>query len=179
MAICEWNPPVTNGFPHKKTIMWNAFPCNEVVMTKIVHYFKETNTHLYREIILLTHWGWVTHIRANRLTIIGLSNGLWPGRRQAIIWTNAGILLIGPLGTNLSGILIKIYTFSIRKMQLKTSPGKWRPFCLGLNVLNKLVELIKTLWPGDAIRRHKSGGHLIKKDGLTRYGDSHVKDKTS
>ena len=26
--------------------------------------------------------------------------------------------------------------------------------------------------------RH-SGGRLNKKDGLTRYGDSHVKDKTS
>ena len=25
----------------------------------------------------------------------------------------------------------------------------------------------------------KSGGRLNKKDGLTRYGDSHVKDKTS
>ena len=24
-----------------------------------------------------------------------------------------------------------------------------------------------------------SGGRLNKKDGLTRYGDSHVKDKTS
>ena len=24
-----------------------------------------------------------------------------------------------------------------------------------------------------------SGGHLNKKDGLTRYGNSHVKDKTS
>ena len=24
-----------------------------------------------------------------------------------------------------------------------------------------------------------AGGHLNKKDGLTRYGDSHVKDKTS
>ena len=25
----------------------------------------------------------------------------------------------------------------------------------------------------------ETGGHLNKKDGLTRYGDSHVKDKTS
>ena len=25
----------------------------------------------------------------------------------------------------------------------------------------------------------QSGGRLNKKDGLTRYGDSHVKDKTS
>ena len=28
-----------------------------------------------------------------------------------IIWTNAGILLIGPLGTNFSEILIEIYIF--------------------------------------------------------------------
>ena len=29
------------------------------------------------------------------------------------------------------------------------------------------------------ITTKKSGGRLNKKDGLTRYGDSHVKDKTS
>ena len=51
---------------------------------------------------MLTHWGQVTHICVNKLTIIGSDNGLPPGRRQAIIWTNAGILLIGPLGTNFS-----------------------------------------------------------------------------
>ena len=28
-------------------------------------------------------------------------------------------------------------------------------------------------------RRKDPGGRLNKKDGLTRYGDSHVKDKTS
>ena len=56
----------------------------------------------------LTHWGRVTHICVNKLTIIGSDNGLSPGRRQAIIWTNAGILLIGPLGTNFSEILIEI-----------------------------------------------------------------------
>ena len=32
------------------------------------------------------------------IIIIGSDNGFSPGRRQAIIWTNAGILLIGPLG---------------------------------------------------------------------------------
>ena len=31
------------------------------------------------------------------VTVIGSDNGLSPGRRQAIIWTNAGILLIGSL----------------------------------------------------------------------------------
>ena len=34
--------------------------------------------------------------------IIGSDNGLSPGRRQAIIWTNAGILLIGSLGERTS-----------------------------------------------------------------------------
>ena len=71
----------------------------------------------------------------SNLTIIGSDNGLSPGRRQAIIWINAGILLIGPLGTNFNEILIEIQTFSFRKIHLKMSSGKWRPFCLGLNVL--------------------------------------------
>ena len=44
-------------------------------------------------------------------------------------------LLIGPLGTNFSEILIEILTFSFKKMRLKESSAKWRPFCLGLNVL--------------------------------------------
>ena len=57
----------------------------------------------------LTHWGRVTHIYVSKLTNINLNNGLSPGRRQAIIWTSAGILLIGPLGTNFSEILVEIY----------------------------------------------------------------------
>ena len=84
---------------------------------------------------LLTHWGRVTHICISKLTIIGSDDGLSPGRRrQAIIWTIDGILLIEPLGTMFSEIFIEIYTFSFRKMHLKMSSGKWRPFCLGLNV---------------------------------------------
>ena len=83
----------------------------------------------------LTHWGRVTHISVNKLTIIGSDNGLSPGRRQAIIWTNTGILLIAPLGTNFSEILIWIQTFSSKKMHLKMTSAKLRPFCLGLNVL--------------------------------------------
>ena len=56
----------------------------------------------------LTHWGRVTHICVSKLTIIGSDNGLSPGRRQAIIWTTARILLIWASGTNLSEILIEI-----------------------------------------------------------------------
>ena len=84
----------------------------------------------------LTHWGRVTHICGGKLIIIGSDNGLSPGRRQAIIRTNAGILLIGPLRTNFSEISIEIRTFSFKKMRLKVASAKWRPFCLGLNVLN-------------------------------------------
>ena len=68
---------------------------------------------------VLTHWGRVTHICVGKLISIGSDNGLSPGRRQVIIWTNAGILLIGPLGTNFSEILIEIHSFSFKKMYLK------------------------------------------------------------
>ena len=57
-------------------------------------------------IIFLTHWGRVMHICVSKQTIIGSDNGLSPDRRQAIIWTSAGILLIGPLGTNFGEIFI-------------------------------------------------------------------------
>ena len=76
-------------------------------------------------VVPLTHWGWVTHICVSKLTIIGSDNGLALSRWQAIIWTNAGILLIGPLWTNFSEILIEIRTFSFKKMHLKMSSGKW------------------------------------------------------
>ena len=65
--------------------------------------------------------------------IIGSDNGLSPVRCQAIIWTNAGILLIGPLGTSCCELLIGIQTFSFKKLNLKTSSAKWRLFCLGLS----------------------------------------------
>ena len=41
-------------------------------------------------------WGRVTYICVGNQTIIGSDNGLSPGRRQAITWTNVAILLIGP-----------------------------------------------------------------------------------
>ena len=63
----------------------------------------------------LTHWGQVMHICVSKLTTIGSDNGLAPGRLQAIIWTNAGILLIRTIGTNFSEILGEIHSFSFSK----------------------------------------------------------------
>ena len=77
----------------------------------------------------------MTLICVGQQTIIGSDNGLSPERRQAIIWTNAGILLIGPLGTNFSAILIEIQTFSLKKIRLKMLSAKRCSFRLGLNVL--------------------------------------------
>ena len=67
-------------------------------------------------------------------TFTGSDNGLSPDRRHAIIWTNAGILLIRALGTNFSEILSKIHTIPFKKMYFIMSSVKWRSSFLGLNV---------------------------------------------
>ena len=77
--------------PHKGSVTRKMFPFDDVIMG------------------ILTYWSRMTHICVSKLKIIGSDNGLSHGRCQAIIWTNAGILLIGPLGTNFSEILIAVY----------------------------------------------------------------------
>ena len=74
-------------------------------------------------LIKLIHWDRVMHICISKLTIIGSDTGLSLGC-QAIIWTNAGIFLIGCLGTNLNEILIEIHIFSFKKMHFNTSECK-------------------------------------------------------
>ena len=75
------------------------------------------------------------HIWVCDLTIIGSDNGLLPGRCQAMIWTNAEILLIGPLGTNFNEILFETRKFSCKKIKLKMSSAKWQPSCVSLTGL--------------------------------------------
>ena len=96
-------------------------------------------------IVVLTHWGWVMHICVGNLTIIGSDYGLSPGRHQAIIWTNTGILLIGTLGTNFSEISIAILTFSSKKNRLKLSSAKWWPFFLGLSANDDKISIMTTV----------------------------------
>ena len=45
-----------------------------------------------------------------------------------------------PLGNKLQWTFDQAHTFSFKKMHLKLSSVKWRPFCLGPNVLNIVVE---------------------------------------
>ena len=44
---------------------------------------------------------------------VGSGNGLLPVHRQAIAWTNAGLLSLGPPGTNFSEIRIEMQNFSL------------------------------------------------------------------
>ena len=73
----------------------------------------------------------------NRISI-GLDNGLSPVRRQAVIWTNSGLLSIGRLRTNFSEIWIGILPFSFWKIHLKMSSAKM-PFCpVGDELTNRI-----------------------------------------
>ena len=113
---------------------------NEPWIYTTQHWNTVLTTKIY---VFLTHWDRVMHICVSRLNIIGSDNGLSPDRHQVIIWTNAWILLNGPLGTNFSEIVIEIDKFSFKNMYLKMSSAKWRQFCLGLNVLKACLTTDK------------------------------------
>ena len=81
----------------------------------------------------------------DNLTTNGSDNGLSPDRRQAIISTNAKMLLTGPLRTKFCGILIEIGIFSFKKMHLKMLFGKCQPFCLCLNELTLTAHWYKSM----------------------------------
>ena len=92
--------------------------------------------------IFLTHWGRVT--RPSLVPIMSCHLALLsPDMCQAIIWTNAGILLIGPLGTNFSEILIGIHRFSLKKYiwkcLLENGSLSSRPGCVNLFELGQGV----------------------------------------
>ena len=125
---------------------WGIF--NYICFFPSLYFYNHFIYVLVALVTLLTHWGRVTHICVGKLTIIDWDNGLSPERRRANIWTNAGILLIGTLGTNSIEILSEIHTFSLKKMHLKTSSAKRRPFCIGLNVLTMAGDIS---WDGHRI----------------------------
>ena len=132
------------------------FICHDVlIMTK------NQMTHVKT---CLTHWGRVTHICVSKLAIIGSDNGLVPDRRKAIIWTIAVLLLIGPLGTNFSEILIEILASSFKEMRLKVWSAKWRPFCLGLNVFSQVTSQPWSVLPVKLYLHHTWG--LYDQSGL-------------
>ena len=94
------------------------FSCQSMTHYSTTHLMDEE----YTWFVLCCGWlrgrlccGWlrgrVMHMYVSKLTIIVSDNGLAPSWRQGIIWTNAGILSIGPLGTNFSEILFEFTHF--------------------------------------------------------------------
>ena len=74
----------------------------------------------------------MTWSNGNIFRVTGHLCGEFTGDRCCNI---AVILLIYPLGTNFSELLIEIHALSFEKMHVKMSSAKRRPFCLGLNVV--------------------------------------------
>ena len=116
--LCHWMPCLVMSC----TITHSCYQINYATFTFISHFV--TCLHMAEWVYSglwiaprwgLTPWGRVTHICVDDLTIIGSDNGLSPSRRQAIIWTNVGILLIVRLRANFSEILFKIHSFSLKK----------------------------------------------------------------
>ena len=108
LAICAGNSPVPGEFPAQRPVT-RSFD---------VFFYLCLNKRLSKQ-----SWGWWFET---------------PDRRQAIIWTNVGLMSIGPLRTYFSENLIKIQQFSLKKLHVKMSSAKWRPSCLGLNVLTMI-----------------------------------------
>ena len=170
-GLCEGNSPVTGEFPAQRArnvdfflfndvigftrllkleIFWKLFRCQECIKS-LVFRLPSTINHS----LILTHWTRVTHICVSKLGIIGTNNGLSPVRCQAIIWTNADLLSIGPLGRNFSDIYIRLPQFSFSKLHLKMSSAKRRLFCLGVNALKPFcIILLQFNW--------RSGTHIFQ-----------------
>ena len=97
-----------------------------IVMLVIPQERLHSTIHTYIQNIVF-HWevklNWLrsSNVCVDDLTTNGSDNGLLPCRRQAIIRTNAGILLIEPLRTNFCEILIEILTYIEIELD-------WKPF---------------------------------------------------
>ena len=95
----------------------------------------------------LTDWGRVAHICVGNLTITGSDNGLSHGRRQAIIWANAGILFIEPLGTVFSEIVIWIHIFSFQEYAFENVLCEMAAILSRPQFVNMWLGLVSTLRP--------------------------------
>ena len=102
--------------------------------------------------------GRVMHMCISKLTNIGSDNGLLPGWRQAIIWTNAGMLLIGPLGTHRSEILIETDIFSFKKTLLKMPSANMAAILSQDQCVKSLLvsNVVKQCWEFPEIIKERS-----------------------
>ena len=102
----------------------------------------------------------------------GLPNN--PFQRQALIWTNHGLLIIRALATKFSKIWIKMQRFSLKKINSEIYFVKYRPFCLRLNVLygeqwnvQTQKRLLATVtWCGMLVSNKRNSIHATSKNSM-------------
>ena len=81
---------------------------------------------------------------------VGSGNGLSYIWCHAITCTNAGLLSISLMGTNLNDIPIWILSFSLRKMQLKLSPAEMPAILSRRRWFNQMTETLVACGSGSA-----------------------------
>ena len=91
----------------------------------------------------LTHWGWVSHIWVSKITIIGSDDGLSPGQRHVIIWSNAGIFVNWTLGNKLQ------WNFH-RNQCIFIQENAFENVCEMTAILSQ-PQCVNSLWPRDVI----------------------------
>ena len=111
----------------------------------------------------------LTHICVGKLTIIGSDNDLSPVHRQAIIWN----IINWRLGNKLQWNFIRNSNIFIQGMHIKMSSVKWRPFCLGLNVLNVIPLIHNSLWHCGVIWRRRSWSTFVQVMACCQTAPSH------
>ena len=141
LAICAGNSPASGEFPAQRPVTRSFDVFFDLCLNKRLRkqswgwWFRRYRAH-YDVIVIncrqrcpgvheLTHWGRLTR---QSLVIQWLVAYTAPSHYQN------HILSIWILGTNLK-FKSKPKNFLFKKMRLKMSSAKWRPFCLGLRVL--------------------------------------------
>ena len=153
--------------PRNSSVSWIPYSCTRKSKTNctehgtdtIVIYAEFRNHFLTQELVWGKHDFAKFKLNSLRPSYAHMREQCRPSsvqisQRQVIVWTNTGILLIRPLGTNFSEILIEIYMFSLKKMHLNLSSGNWWPVCFDVLIcdserLSKLLQLPLNYFAGE------------------------------
>ena len=108
--------------------------------------------------------GWSMYITVN-CNIIGSGNVLSPIRWQAITWTNAAQLLIGPSGTNLKSNSNQNEIIFVQENEYKNIRK--------MTVILLQLQYVNSPWSHDAIWQHRSGSTMGQEMAWCQTAPSH------
>ena len=122
----------------KTTLSWLSMLCTRV------YAFWQHDKWKKKFLLSSNHLDQATHICVSKPYNFGSDNGLSPVRYHTIIWTNANLLSVGPLATNVSRISMKANICTL-KMYFKMPCAKWWPYYRGPPCVNKCTVMAKFL----------------------------------